>query len=59
MGKFFYVRIGVTSDAFQFLVDGSGKFLQINKKRAGLTLSLHGQLFIGMTEHTIFVRSRV
>jgi hypothetical protein len=40
MRKFFYIGIGMTPDTFQFLVNGSGKFLQINKKRAGLTLSL-------------------
>jgi hypothetical protein len=49
MGKFFYIGIGMTSDTLQLLVDGPGKFLQINKKRAGLALSLHRQLLIRMT----------
>jgi len=56
MGELFYIRIRMTPGASRLLVNGAGKFLQIDIKGNGLTFSLRGQLFIRMTLHAVFVR---
>jgi len=59
MGEIFDIRIRMTAGASRRLVNGPGKFLQIDIKGNGLTFSLRGQLFIRMTLHAIFIRSGV
>jgi hypothetical protein len=46
----------MTPGASRLLVNGAGKFLQIDIKGNGLTFSLRGQLFVRMTLHAVFVR---
>jgi hypothetical protein len=56
MGKLLDIRIRMTPGASRLLVNGAGKFLQIDIKGNGLTFSLCGQLFIRMALHAVFVR---
>jgi hypothetical protein len=46
----------MTPGASRLLVNGAGKFLQIDIKGNGLTFSLRGQLLIRMAFHALFVR---
>jgi hypothetical protein len=46
----------MTPGAPRLLVNGAGKFLQVDVKGNGLPLSLRGHLFIRMTLHAVFNR---
>jgi hypothetical protein len=56
MGEVFYIRICMASGAPSLLVNGEGKFFQIDIKGNGLAFSLCGQRFVCMTLHAIIIR---